>query len=97
MYLFSLFSYLSQKLVSYLLTTCSVFVFVVIEAMEENAGQEIIILRVIVNNPPILRFVALRKHSGTATKSQQIAVESFRVIIIMLSLNVLKKQATAVD
>ena len=91
MYLFGLFSYLSQKLASYLLTTCFVFVFVVIEAMEE------IILRIIVNNPPILRFVALRKHSGTATKSQQIAVESFRVIIIMLSLNVLKKQATAVD
>ena len=91
MYLFGLFSYLSQKLVWYLLTTCFVFVFVVIEAMEE------IILRIIVNNPPILRFVALRKHSGTATKSQQIALESFRVIIIMLSLNVLKKQATAVD
>ena len=68
-----------------------------IEAMKENAGQEIIILRVIVNNSPILRFVALRKLCGTATKSQQIAVESFRVIIIMLSLNVLKKQATAVD
>ena len=95
--MFSLFSYLSQKLVSYLLTTCFVFVFVVIEAMEENAGQEIIILKSIVNNPPILRFVALRKLCGTATKSQQIAVESFRVIIIMLSLNVLKKQATAVD
>ena len=91
MYLFGLFSYLSQKLVWYLLTTCFVFVFVVIEAMEE------IILRIIVNNPPILRFVALRKQCGTATKSQQIAVESFRVIIIMLSLNVLKKQATAVD
>ena len=82
---------MSQKLVSYLLTTCFVFVFVVIEAMEE------IILRIIVNNPPILRFVALRKLCGTATKSQQIAVESFRVIIIMLSLNVSKKQATAVD
>ena len=95
--MFSLFSYLSEKLVSYLLTTCSVFVFVVIEAMEENAGQEIIILRIIVNNPPILRFVALRKLCGTAAKSQQIAVESFRVMIIMLSLNVLKKQATAVD
>ena len=79
-----------------MLSTCFVFVFVVIEAMEENAGQEIIILRIIVNNPPILRFVALRK-LGTATKSQQIAVESFCVIIIMLSLNVLKKQATAVD
>ena len=82
----------------------------VIEAMEENAGQEIIILRIIVNNPPILRFVALRKLCGTATKSQQIAVESFvlfitrkilqqfaEIIIIMLSLNVSKKQATAVD
>ena len=97
MYFFSLFSYLSQKLVSYLLSTCFVFVFVVIEAMRENAGPEILILRVIVNNPPILIFLALRKLCGTATKSQQIAVESFRVIIIMLSLNVLKKQATAVD